>query len=110
MREYFDKYKSFERVSSNKTIDDPVIFLWKATFQELVVGFVAFVVGIYGFGISKVLGIFGLGLAALLPALLRWRREHLPENTFAQIAWHLGLMNGSLPQHMKRPATYYLEP
>lgn len=110
MPEYFDRYRDFERRETNKTIDEPVIFLWRCTFVELVVGFVSFVVGVYLFQVSGGLGCLGLILAVLLPFLMRWRRQNLPNNTFVHLAWFLGFMNSGLPKHLKRPEKYHLGP
>ena len=110
MPEYFDKYREFERRETNRTIDQPVVILWKCTLVELVIGFVLMIVGIYLLGSSWMLTLIFLGMALILPRLLRWMRESLPRNTFVHLFWLVGLMGNDVSNHVRRPKKFYLGP
>jgi len=110
MPEYFDKYKAFKRTQTNRTIDQPVVILWKCTLVELAVGFSLLIAGIYLIGISWVLSLCFFASAFAVTALLKWMRENLPRNTFIHIFWLAGLMGNDLPRHIRRPKKFYLGP
>jgi len=110
MPEYFDKYKTFERIQTNTTIDKPVLILWKCTVVELGSGFVFLLAGIYTIATSWLLSLLFFGLAAFVPMTMRWMREQLPRNTFIHLFWFLGLMGNSLPKHVQRPSKFYMGP
>ena len=103
MREYYERYRRSPRRETNNLIDAPVLFLKGFTKSEILAGVLLFVGSIYVSAFSMLLSLAFMALAYLSPFGLRGLRLRLPRNAFYHLLWFLGLWNGSLPAHFRRP-------
>jgi hypothetical protein len=102
MPEYFERYRKFERLQSNKMIDKPILLLCQMTWMELVSGLSLVVASFYVAFASKLAALVVAIVGFCLPIYLRKLRQVMPRGTLLHFLWNLGLMDKELPRAARR--------